>query len=108
MSLSSSCDAQSKNPCREPESSLLSARLQHPGLLPRRPAAAGIAADLGRTNVGQPPTSRTWRLVLPEDRVAHRIEEAAGSILLTRPPRRRFQFLDAHVGALQRFVLHSA
>ena len=42
-------------------------------------------------------------LILPEDRVTHRIEEAAGLILLTR---RRFQFLDAHVGALQRFVLH--
>ena len=45
------------------------------------------------------------RLVLPEDRVAHRIEEAAGLtlVLLTRA---RFQFLDALVGALQRFVLH--
>ena len=42
-------------------------------------------------------------LVLPEDRVAHRIEEAAGLMLLTRA---RFQFLDAHVGALQRLVLH--
>ena len=47
------------------------------------------------------------RLVLPEDRAAHRIEEAAGLIFgLILLSRCCFQFLDAHVGALQRFVLH--
>ena len=44
------------------------------------------------------------RLALSEDRVAHRIEEAAGLGLLPAAP--RFQFLDAVMGALQRLVLH--
>ena len=68
--------------------------LQHLAAVPDR------AAGLGRRDVRH----RTVRLALSEDRVAHRIEEAAGLILLGRCC--GLQFLDAAVGALQRLVLH--
>ena len=72
--------------------------LQHLTGVPGRTAATG---DFGRANVGH----RTMRLVLPEDRVAHRIQETAGLTLVSLT-RSCFQFLDARVSTLQRFVLH--
>jgi hypothetical protein len=44
------------------------------------------------------------RLILPEYRVSHRIEESAGLILFGRAA--GLQFLNAAVGALQGLVLH--
>ena len=65
------------------------------------PGMSIVAGYLGRAHVGY----RTTRLVLPEDRISHRIEEAAGLALL-RLTDCGFQLLDALVRALQRLVLH--
>jgi hypothetical protein len=68
--------------------------LQHLSGVPCR-AAAGFRRAHAR--------HRTARLVLPEYRVAHRIQESAGLALFGSAA---FQFLDAIMGALQRFVLN--
>ena len=70
------------------------------GLLHHLAAVPDRAAVEGGGTLGTEPCG----LFLPEDGVAHRIEEPAGWLLGGRAA--GLQFLDAAVGALQRFVLH--
>ncbi len=57
----------------------------------------------GARTGGTEPRCCDWPL--PEDRVAHRIQETAGLLVLFAAER-RLHLLDAVVGALERLVLH--